>query len=141
MNILFTEMEYHNLQWQVKLVEDGHTVYTTQTGSPNYLKTLNINSISEIEYRVFTNPDNYTELNNNLPLTHLDKLEQVIEKYKIDLIINTWPTFNSIIHKKDFGSRRGLLSMVGQRRNLLKYIKNKNEDRYTNLIKKLGLRR
>ena len=45
------------------------------------------------------------------------------------------------IHKKDFGSRRGLLSMVGQRRNLLKYIKKKNEDRYTNLIKKLGLRR
>ena len=45
------------------------------------------------------------------------------------------------IHKKDFGSRRGLLSMVGQRRNLLKYIKNKDEDRYSNLIKKLGLRR
>ena len=45
------------------------------------------------------------------------------------------------VHKKDFGSRRGLLSMVGQRRNLLKYIKNKNEGRYTNLIKKLGLRR
>ena len=44
-------------------------------------------------------------------------------------------------HKKDFGSRRGLLSMVGQRRNLLKYIKNKNEDRYLDLIKKLGLRR
>ena len=43
--------------------------------------------------------------------------------------------------KKDFGSRRGLLSMVGQRRNLLQYIKNKNEDRYTDLIKKLGLRR
>ena len=45
------------------------------------------------------------------------------------------------IHKKDFGSRRGLLSMVGQRRNLLKYIKNKDGDRYSNLIKKLGLRR
>ena len=45
------------------------------------------------------------------------------------------------IHKKDFGSRRGLLSMVGQRRNLLKYIKNKNQDRYLSLIKKLGLRR
>jgi len=44
-------------------------------------------------------------------------------------------------HKKDFGSRRGLLSMVGQRRNLLQYIKNKNEGRYTDLIKKLGLRR
>ena len=45
------------------------------------------------------------------------------------------------IHKKDFGSRRGLLSMVGQRRNLLKYIRNKNEDQYSKLIKKLGLRR
>ena len=44
-------------------------------------------------------------------------------------------------HKKDFGSRRGLLSMVGQRRNLLQYIKKKNEDRYHDLIKKLGLRR
>jgi small subunit ribosomal protein S15 len=44
-------------------------------------------------------------------------------------------------HKKDFGSRRGLLSMVGQRRNMLQYIKNKNEDRYYDLIKKLGLRR
>ncbi len=44
-------------------------------------------------------------------------------------------------HKKDFGSRRGLLSMVGQRRNLLKYIENKNKDRYLALIKKLGLRR
>ena len=45
------------------------------------------------------------------------------------------------LHKKDFGSRRGLLSMVGQRRNLLKYIRDKNEDQYSKLIKKLGLRR
>ena len=45
------------------------------------------------------------------------------------------------IHKKDFGSRRGLLSMVGQRRNLLQYIKKSNEASYQELIKKLGLRR
>ena len=44
-------------------------------------------------------------------------------------------------HKKDFGSRRGLLSMVGQRRNLLQYIKKRNYERYQDLIKKLGLRR
>ena len=44
-------------------------------------------------------------------------------------------------HKKDFGSRRGLLSMVGQRRNLLQYIKKKNDGRYQDIIKKLGLRR
>jgi small subunit ribosomal protein S15 len=44
-------------------------------------------------------------------------------------------------HKKDFGSRRGLLSMVGQRRNLLDYIKKSNEGAYKELIGRLGLRR
>ena len=44
-------------------------------------------------------------------------------------------------HHKDYISRRGLLSMVGRRRNLLSYIKNKSETRYNELIKSLGLRR
>lgn len=44
-------------------------------------------------------------------------------------------------HKKDFHSRRGLLLMVGQRRRLLDYVKRKNEARYQELIKRLGLRR
>ena len=44
-------------------------------------------------------------------------------------------------HKKDFGSRRGLLTMVGQRRSLLDYIKAGNQDAYKTLIEKLGLRR
>ena len=44
-------------------------------------------------------------------------------------------------HHKDFISRRGLLTMVGKRRNLLTYVKNNNQDRYSNLIKTLGLRR
>ncbi len=44
-------------------------------------------------------------------------------------------------HHKDFISRRGLLSMVGKRRNLLGYIKNKDENQYLDLIKALGLRR
>ena len=44
-------------------------------------------------------------------------------------------------HKKDFGSRRGLLSMVGQRRNLLDYIKKGDEGAYKVLIGRLGLRR
>ena len=44
-------------------------------------------------------------------------------------------------HKKDFGSRRGLLTMVGQRRSLLDYIKSGNQDAYKSLIEKLGLRR
>ena len=44
-------------------------------------------------------------------------------------------------HKKDFGSRRGLLAMVGQRRSLLDYIKAGDTETYKNLIEKLGLRR
>ena len=42
---------------------------------------------------------------------------------------------------KDYHSRRGLLSLVGRRRSLLDYLKNKDESRYQAVIKKLGLRR
>ena len=45
------------------------------------------------------------------------------------------------INKKDHHSKRGLLGMINNRRKLLKYLKNKNEQRYTDLIKKLGLRK
>ena len=44
-------------------------------------------------------------------------------------------------HKKDNHSRRGLLKMVSQRRRLLDYVKSKDESRYQDLIKKLGIRR
>ncbi|MDA9650037.1 30S ribosomal protein S15 [bacterium] len=44
-------------------------------------------------------------------------------------------------HKKDFGSRRGLLAMVGQRRSLLDYIRSGDVAAYQALIEKLGLRR
>jgi small subunit ribosomal protein S15 len=44
-------------------------------------------------------------------------------------------------HKKDFHSRRGLLIMVGQRRRLLDYLRSRDENRYTDLIRSLGLRR
>ena len=44
-------------------------------------------------------------------------------------------------HKKDHHSRRGLLKMVGQRRNLLTYLKDNNLDKYRSLIQELGLRK
>ncbi|GGC97315.1 30S ribosomal protein S15 [Pontibacillus chungwhensis BH030062] len=44
-------------------------------------------------------------------------------------------------HKQDHHSRRGLLKMVGKRRNLLNYLRNKDVTRYRELIKELGLRR
>ncbi|MDD4378015.1 MAG: 30S ribosomal protein S15 [Eubacteriales bacterium] len=45
------------------------------------------------------------------------------------------------IHKKDHHSRRGLLKMVGQRRNLLNYLKDVDVERYRTLIARLGLRK
>ena len=44
-------------------------------------------------------------------------------------------------HKKDHHSRRGLLTMVGQRRGLLAYLKNTDIERYRAIVKKLGLRK
>ena len=44
-------------------------------------------------------------------------------------------------HKKDHHSRRGLLKMVGRRRNLLTYLRTNEVARYRDLINKLGLRR
>ena len=44
-------------------------------------------------------------------------------------------------HKKDHHSRRGLLKLVGKRRNLLDYLANKDKERYVALIGKLGLRK
>ena len=44
-------------------------------------------------------------------------------------------------HKKDNHGRRGLLKMVAQRRKLLDYLKGKDEARYQDLIKRLGIRR
>ena len=45
------------------------------------------------------------------------------------------------IHKKDNHSRRGLLKMVGKRRNLLNYLAKKDVQRYRDIIAKLGLRK
>lgn len=44
-------------------------------------------------------------------------------------------------HKKDHHSRRGLLKLVGQRRNMLDYLRRKDIERYRSLIERLGLRR
>ncbi|MGI5911199.1 MAG: 30S ribosomal protein S15 [Syntrophomonadaceae bacterium] len=45
------------------------------------------------------------------------------------------------VNKKDHHSRRGLLKMVGQRRSLLDYLKEKDFDRYRQILVRLGLRR
>jgi len=45
------------------------------------------------------------------------------------------------VHKKDNHSRRGLLKMVGKRRNLLNYLAKKDINRYRTIVEKLGLRK
>jgi small subunit ribosomal protein S15 len=45
------------------------------------------------------------------------------------------------VHKKDHHSRRGLLKLVGRRRKLLDYLKNKEIERYRSIIERLGIRR
>lgn len=44
-------------------------------------------------------------------------------------------------HTADHAGRRGLLKLVGQRRNMLEYIKSRDNNRYRELIKELGLRK
>lgn len=80
--------------------------------------------------------------------------QQVIEQYKthgadtgspeVQIAILTTRirqlTEHMKIHKKDFHSRRGLLIMVGKRRKLLQYLRDKDFGRYQNLIQGLGLR-
>ena len=44
-------------------------------------------------------------------------------------------------HKKDHSSRRGLMKMVGTRRRLLKYLNKEDQTRYSDLLKKLDLRK
>ena len=45
------------------------------------------------------------------------------------------------VHRKDFSTRRGLLSKVGHRSSLLRYLRKDSPDRYTELIGRLGLRK
>lgn len=53
----------------------------------------------------------------------------------------TYLTDHLKTHKKDHHSRRGLLMLVGQRRRLLNYVKNKDVQRYRTIIENLGIRR
>lgn len=84
-----------------------------------------------------------------------DRKQQLIDEYKVHETDTGSPEVQIAIltekinylnehlktHKKDHHSRRGLLKMVGQRRHLLNYLKEKDIQRYRQLIDRLGLRR
>ena len=66
--------------------------------------------------------------------------EKTIDRSPVSERINTL-TDHFKTHVKDNHSRRGLLKMVSQRRQLLDYLKRTDEARYKSIIEKLGIRR
>ena len=90
-----------------------------------------------------------------MPTMKKDEKTQVIDSYKthegdtgspeVQVAILTeritYLTGHFKTHKKDHHSRRGLLKLVGQRRRLLDYLKDKEVSRYRTLIQRLGIRR
>ncbi len=84
-----------------------------------------------------------------------EKKQQLIEKFRIHEKDTGSPEVQIAIlterinnltehlrkHQKDFHSRRGLLMMVGKRKRLIEYLKNKNTERYKRLIDALDLRK
>jgi len=84
-----------------------------------------------------------------------DDKKELIEKYKLHESDTGSPevqvglltfrisylTEHLKVHAKDHHSRRGLLMLVGKRRRLLNYVKNKDVQRYRTIITTLGLRR
>ena len=89
-----------------------------------------------------------------MALTSTTKAE-IIEKYKLHEHDTGSPEVQIAIlsekisyltdhlrtHSKDHHSRRGLLKMVGKRRNMLNYLRDNDVERYRDIIAKLGLRR
>jgi len=84
-----------------------------------------------------------------------EEKEKLIKKYKIHEVDTGSPEVQVALlteeikklilhlkkHPKDFHSKRGLLKMVGKRRRFLSYLKEEDEKRYNNLIKKIGLKK
>lgn len=80
--------------------------------------------------------------------------QQVIEQYRIHgkdtgsvelqiaLLTNRITQINQHLSSfaKDYSSRRGLMKLVGHRRSLLAYLKNKDEAKYSEIIGRLGIR-
>ena len=84
-----------------------------------------------------------------------EEKQKLIEKYKkhdtdtgspevqIGLLSHriSYLTDHLKVHKKDHHSRRGLLILVGRRRRLLNYVKNKDVKRYRNILETMGLKK
>lgn len=71
--------------------------------------------------------------------------ENDVGSCEVQIALNTYRinelTEHMKVHKKDFSTRRGLVALVNRRRRLLSYLMDEDYERYSTLIKRLGLRR
>ena len=84
--------------------------------------------------------DQKTELINQYKRAEHDSGSPEVQVALLTARIN-YLTEHMRAHKKDFASRRGLLKLVSQRADLLKYLRETNRELYLSLIGKLGLRK
>ncbi len=108
-------------------------------------------------YALLHPPSSGDKANNKKGEETMDKQikQEIIEKYRltetdtgspeVQIAILTYRinhlTEHLKVNKKDFHSQRGLLTMVGHRKNLLAYLARKDIERYRAIVKKLGLRK
>ena len=90
---------------------------------------LAVGQKSEIigKYKIHKSDSGSSEVQVALLSQRIQRIQQLTEHFKT--------------HQKDHHSRRGLLTMVSRRRKLLKYLKDRNPERYKALIRSLGIRR
>ena len=87
MNILFIEMEQQNLQFQKKLVEDGHNIVTMQDKNSEYTHLFGIETTNLLPYKMMYNTEYGLGLYN--PEIGRVRVLQIIQEYDIDFIISS----------------------------------------------------
>jgi len=92
--------------------------------APDYIKTMNDYGINLADFKINEKDTGSADYQ----IAHLTQRIKHLTEHMGD-------------HKKDFASRRGLLTMVARRRKLLDYLKSKSEERYQKTIKALDLRK
>ena len=70
-----------------------------------------------------------------------DDVKEVATGYECGIGLEKYNDIHAKVNKNDHHSKRGLLKMVGRRRNLLAYLQKKDVERYRTLIARLGLRK
>ena len=97
MNIFFIEMEQQNLQFQKKLVEDGHNVVTMQDKNSEYTHLFGIETTDLLPYKMMYNTEYGLGFYN--PEIGTVRVLQIVQEYDIDLVICSCPSMRHLVEK------------------------------------------